>query len=274
VRDALRDRGVIAETIVGTTPANEREQIIADYRAGKILCLTGCDVFTTGFDVAHVDLIALLRPTLSTGLYVQMAGRGTRKAPGKQNAVLLDFGGNVMRHGPVDAVDVQESEPRGHGAAHAKVCPACKTMMAPAVRSCPDCGFVWPIKERPPRHTAVADNISPLGNEPVWWDVNRIELSEHQKPGRPVSLRVDFHSSVIRVSDWLAFEHGGGARWHAVDKWTALGGRQPAPRTVHEALMREGELAPIRSIGVRREGAYWRVVAVRRQHREHSELQS
>jgi DNA repair protein RadD len=265
VRDVLRSRGVSCETIVGTTPAGEREQIIADYRAGKILCLTGCDVFTTGFDVAHVDLIALLRPTLSTGLYVQMAGRGTRKAPGKQNCLLLDFGSNVMRHGPVDAVDVQEREPRGRSVAHAKTCPDCKTMVAPAIRKCPDCGFTWPVQARAPSHTATAASISPLGNEPVWWDVNRVELSEHIKPDRPPSLRIDFYSVVQRVPDWLPFEHSNGARWHAADKWAALGGRNPAPRTVREALTRRHELAAISAIQVRRDGPYWRVVAVRRE---------
>ena len=40
-------------------------------------------VLTTGFDVPGIDMLVMLRPTLSTGLYVQMVGRGTRKADGK-----------------------------------------------------------------------------------------------------------------------------------------------------------------------------------------------
>jgi hypothetical protein len=98
VRDALQAHGVSAATIVGTTPNEERKHIIAEFRAGRITCLTGGDVFTPGFDVAHVDLIAMLRPTLSPGLYMQTAGRGTRLSPGKKNCiaegelVLTDYG--------------------------------------------------------------------------------------------------------------------------------------------------------------------------------------
>jgi DNA repair protein RadD len=61
-------------------------------------------VLTTGFNAPAVDLIALLRPTKSAGLYVQMVGRGTRLAPGKENCLVLDFAGNVRRHGPIDLV--------------------------------------------------------------------------------------------------------------------------------------------------------------------------
>ena len=83
VRDALRERGVSCEAVFGETPQDEREQIIADFRAGNIRCLVNVMVLTTGFDVPQIDLLAMLRPTLSTGLYVQMVGRGTRKAEGK-----------------------------------------------------------------------------------------------------------------------------------------------------------------------------------------------
>ncbi len=44
-------------------------------------------VLTTGFNAPAVDLIAMLRPTKSAGLYFQMAGRGTRLAEGKENCL-------------------------------------------------------------------------------------------------------------------------------------------------------------------------------------------
>jgi DNA repair protein RadD len=105
VRDVLREHGVVVEAVLGETPTHERKEIIAAYKAGEITCLVNVNVLTTGFNVPQVDLLAMLRPTLSTGLYVQMIGRGTRKAPGKTNCLLLDFAGNVWRHGPVDAID-------------------------------------------------------------------------------------------------------------------------------------------------------------------------
>ena len=72
VRDALCARGVAAGTVTADTPSGEREAIITAFRRGDIRALTNVNVLTTGFDVPQVDLIAMLRPTLSTGLYVQI----------------------------------------------------------------------------------------------------------------------------------------------------------------------------------------------------------
>ena len=47
--------------------------------------------------------VVMLRPTMSAGLYYQMVGRGFRLHLGKHNCLVVDFGGNVLRHGPVDA---------------------------------------------------------------------------------------------------------------------------------------------------------------------------
>ena len=125
-RDALKRRGVNAEAVLGETPSGERDRIFAAFRAGEVRALTGCMVFTTGFDIPQVDLIAMLRPTCSTGLYVQMVGRGTRKADGKLGCLVLDFSGNVKRHGPVDAVSVHVAKP---GDAPTKVCPVCQEIV-------------------------------------------------------------------------------------------------------------------------------------------------
>jgi superfamily II DNA or RNA helicase len=86
------------------TPKDERDRIIAAFKRGELRALASMGVLTTGFNAPGVDLIAMLRPTKSPGLYVQMAGRGTRLAPGKGNCLVLDFAGNVTRHGPIDLV--------------------------------------------------------------------------------------------------------------------------------------------------------------------------
>src|SRR4029077_15267542 len=136
VRDALTARGVNAETVTGETPAGERKETIPAFRRGEMDCLTGADIFITGFDIPQVDLIALLRPTLSTSRYIQMVGRGTRKAAGKTNCLVLDFGGNVARHGPVDNPAIRTAKSNGGGGELVKVCPACKTFNALAATTC------------------------------------------------------------------------------------------------------------------------------------------
>ena len=143
VAEAIRARGFSAATIFGDTPKPERDRIIAAFKRGEIRALASMGVLTTGFNAPGVDLIAMLRPTKSTGLYVQMAGRGTRLAPGKADCLVLDFAGNVARHGPIDAVKPKRPG-SGEGDAPVKVCPDCQSILATAVRVCPDCGHAFP----------------------------------------------------------------------------------------------------------------------------------
>jgi DNA repair protein RadD len=78
MNEALRDRGVLSAVISKDTPDDERARLITSYKNMAIRCLCSMGVLTTGFNAKHVDLIALARPTKSTGLYIQMVGRGTR----------------------------------------------------------------------------------------------------------------------------------------------------------------------------------------------------
>jgi DNA repair protein RadD len=104
VRDAIRRHDISCETVTADTPGDERRAIFEAFRTGTIRCLTGVNIFSVGFNVPHVDLVALLRPTCSPGLLVQQVGRGTRLAPGKVDCLILDFAGNIRRHGPVDTI--------------------------------------------------------------------------------------------------------------------------------------------------------------------------
>ena len=66
--------------------------------------MVNCDVLTTGFDAPNTDMIVMLRPTQSPGLYVQMMGRGMRIAEGKKDCLILDFAKNIERHGPINQI--------------------------------------------------------------------------------------------------------------------------------------------------------------------------
>ena len=130
-----------------TRPAPERDGILAAFKAGRLRCVTNANVLTTGFDAPGTDLIALLRPTKSVGLYVQMVGRGTRLAEGKDDCLVLDFAGNTARHGPIDTVDGRKKEPAGDGEAPIKVCPECQTINHASVRHCIECDYEFPPPE-------------------------------------------------------------------------------------------------------------------------------
>ncbi|MFD7078450.1 DEAD/DEAH box helicase, partial [Nocardioides sp. NPDC059952] len=78
--------------------------------AGDVQVLTNCMVLTEGFDAPHTSCAVIARPTKSPGLYVQMAGRALRPAPGKRDALLLDVMGASTRHKLASMVDLTERE--------------------------------------------------------------------------------------------------------------------------------------------------------------------
>lgn len=144
IRDVLLSRGIAAECVTGKTTKRDRERIIADFKAGRLRALTNANVLTTGFDYPDIDLIAMLRPTLSPVLYVQMAGRGLRPKSHTDHCLVLDFAGVVEAHGPITAVEPPGRA--GTGDAPVKACPDCHELVHMSAKQCPECGHEFEVK--------------------------------------------------------------------------------------------------------------------------------
>ena len=111
------------------------------------MCATNVNVLSIGFDYPDIDCVVMLRPTLSTALYVQQAGRGLRIAPNKDKCLLLDFAGNVRRHGPIgrlSSVPEAKSKGEGVGIPPMKTCPECLELVLASTAVCPSCGHEFP----------------------------------------------------------------------------------------------------------------------------------
>ncbi|MCY4541209.1 MAG: ankyrin repeat domain-containing protein [Rhodobacteraceae bacterium] len=135
----LSKRGITAECVVGSTP--NRAEILQNFREQRTFALTSCDVLTHGVDFPHADTLALVRATTSTSLYVQMVGRGLRYEPGKKDCLVLDFGGNLERHGPLNNLVLKRpAETEGEGETAYKTCPGCGSSVLLSLRTCPHCG--------------------------------------------------------------------------------------------------------------------------------------
>lgn len=262
VRDALRAKGVVCEAILGDTPGAERDRVIAAFKRGEIRCLTNANVLTTGFNAPGVDLIAMLRPTKSVGLYVQMVGRGTRLASGKENCLVLDFAGNTERHGPIDTVDGRKRKANdGDGVAPTKTCPDCETIVHAAAVACPICGHLFPPPEPKLKPSAATNALlsTQLGAE--WIEVADVTYVRHQKPGGRPSLRVDYRCGLVIHSEWICFEHTGFARQKAVAWWQRRALALPVPGTVDEALALAASLPKPTRIRVRPNGRFTDILA-------------
>jgi DNA repair protein RadD len=272
MRGAFQMAGVAAACITGETPHSERQRILRDFASGAVQVLTSCDVLTTGLDVPVIDCIALVRPTQSAALYVQMCGRGTRLADGKQNCIVLDFGGNIARHGPIDAIQIPitgGSRGKGKDKTETKLCKGCFAENPIDALECVECSLEFPV-----RKTKVNDKASRLDilssaekPEPVQWQVDRVEWSEHiSAKSEKKLLRVDYHGPGQQsawhpiATDWVCLEHSGFARQKAESWWLRHCQGLP-PETVAEALERRAERRPIMAIHTVPDGKYQKITA-------------
>lgn len=261
--EALTAAGFPAAAVHGALPTDERAARLSALRSGTLRALTNCDVLTTGYDEPSIDLLALCRPTASTGLHVQMIGRGFRTAPGKIDCLVLDFAGNCLRHGPIDAIRIKDPKKKRDGVAPAKECPTCQEIVATATRTCPRCSHAFP----PPAPVQLAPTalLSPvLTHEklpPRWVDITRVAYAKHENPEKPLpTLRADYYYHFQKVaSEWICIQHTGFARDKAVAWWAAhLGG--PCPDTVDEALEKTPSLETPIAIALEMDGKWERVV--------------
>jgi DNA repair protein RadD len=232
--------GIDCGFVTGETSDAERDATLARFKAGELKYLCNVNVLTTGFDAPHIDCVALLRPTASAGLYYQMVGRGFRLHPSKTDCLVLDFGGNVLRHGPVDQMCVRPSE-RRDGAAPAKECPDCRAFIAAGYCRCPHCGYEFPPPERQ-QHAASASDAGVLSQEitTTRYPVEDVFYRVHRKQGAddeaPKTMRVDYKIGFNAFkSEWVCFEHEGYARHKAVIWWKRRS-PDPVPATARDAV--------------------------------------
>lgn len=261
--------------VTGETPAKERADIIARLRGENVSAdlfgtpmssLKYCanvSVMTTGLDVPNIDCVVMLRPTASPGLLLQCAGRGFRLSPetGKRECLFLDFGGNILRHGPLDMIRVKEPGAGKGGDAPAKKCPQCLALIHAGYTACPECGYVFPPKESNDKMTQTASSAGVISGQVDYTDYEVLDVyyCVHEKrgadPDAPKTMRVDYQVGFNEFkSEWVCPEHTGYARGK-FEKWwherAALG--CPMPRSAREAvsLANEGLLAAPESITVK-----------------------
>lgn len=91
--------GVRICMIDGTTPAEERNRLIEEFKAGTIQVIVNVNIFSEGFDCPDIEFIQLARPTKSLSLYLQQVGRALRISPNKDHSVILDNVGLYNRFG-------------------------------------------------------------------------------------------------------------------------------------------------------------------------------
>lgn len=127
-----------SEIITGDVRGVVRERILSDARCGKVKYLINVNCLITGVDIPNFDTVVFVRPTESLVLYTQALGRGLRLCEGKTEALILDYAGNIDRHGDIDEGVINEAlRPNDKDdPSYAIPCPCCSTLNKDTARRC------------------------------------------------------------------------------------------------------------------------------------------
>ena len=98
VAQAFRDLGMKAQGVSGETPKRQLARILADYESGKIDVLVNAQLLAEGWNSPRATICMHLAPTASKRIYQQRVGRVTRRHPGKEAGIVVDFVHPATKH--------------------------------------------------------------------------------------------------------------------------------------------------------------------------------
>lgn len=292
----LNEKGISHGIVTKDTSRDEKIKLIKQHKSGQLQALLSVKVLTIGYDNKHVDLIALLRSTYSVGLYVQIDGRGTRPVYAEgfpldtaeqrhramsygtkpNGCLILDYGGNIERFGPVDKICITPKVQRDGtvkseiSVQPTKLCPECRHDSHVRATTCAVCGYQWPLELN---HDTTASSAAILSVDipEQKIEVKDIFFYRHKKAGKPDSMKVTYipmGNLEKPLSEWVPFESG---RKYAVPWWDEMARTIP-PLTTDEALERTNEIEKPEFVYFKKEGKFNHVT--RRTHKRRDEAES
>lgn len=175
--------------------SQDNAQALLDWKAGKYRAAVNMNALTTGVDHPATDLIGMLRPTMSTGLWVQMLGRGTRPSTGKENCLVLDFAGNTRRLGPINDPVIPQPKGKGPpGDAPVRICVSCGVYNHASAKVCIACGTEFHNEEKLNRYASNEELLRSDLPQVETFEVSRVVLSSHvSKTSGNASIRVSYY---------------------------------------------------------------------------------
>jgi ribonuclease E len=98
VAQSFRDIGIKAKAVSGETPKRELAGVLADYESGKVDVLVNAQLLAEGWNSPRATICMHLAPTASKRIYQQRVGRVTRRHPGKEAGIVIDFVHPATKH--------------------------------------------------------------------------------------------------------------------------------------------------------------------------------
>lgn len=158
---SMQEAGIDAKHLDSNMGKYERNSVLSWFHRTKDAVLNNVGILTTGFDCPEIEVVILYRATTSLPLFLQMVGRGSRIAPGKNEFTILDFGENIQRLGFWEAprvwsLEKAKKKSKKEQAAPVKGCPECKALVFASTRTCQYCDHEFKITKEQEEEEKVA----------------------------------------------------------------------------------------------------------------------
>ncbi|MDX6669935.1 MAG: ribonuclease [Solirubrobacteraceae bacterium] len=98
VAEAMRAVGLKAQAVSGETPKRELARVLAAYERGEVDVLVNAQLLAEGWNSPRATVCMHLAPTASKRIYQQRVGRVTRRQPGKEAGLVVDFVHPATKH--------------------------------------------------------------------------------------------------------------------------------------------------------------------------------
>lgn len=263
IAEQLGAFGVDCAPVHSKRPAEYNDAAISAFKSNQLRAIVNYGKLTTGFNHPAIDLIGMLRPTLSVPLWVQMLGRGTR--PAKENCLVLDFARNTPRLGPINDPVIPKAKKGEAGEMPIKICESCGCYNHTKVRFCTNCGEEFTFQQKLVAKAGTEELIRAATVEPLpiieTFDVIGAHYVKHDsKSGKPPTLKVTYYTPGLPFTEYVCLEHSGMAGKMGRDWWRRRLAAEP-PITIDDALKHVAQLKKPRYIRVHVNKRYPEILA-------------
>lgn len=193
ISEMLNQLGIQCASVHSKQPTEFNDSAIQAFKNYSLRAIVNYGKLTTGFDHPGIDLIGMLRPTLSVSLWVQMLGRGTRPCEGKDNCLVLDFAKNTIRLGPINDPVIPNKKGNKTGDLPVKICDACGVYNHISARKCDACGAPFEFEVKITKTAGTEELIkNPEALQIEYFDVTHAVYKKHQKIDKPEYLTATY----------------------------------------------------------------------------------
>lgn len=262
VKSAIQSFGESATAVHSRMTRAERDEALLGFKNGTYKYIVSNGVLTTGFDHPPIDIIGILRPTMSPALWVQMLGRGTRPYSWfvenqyiagfnfvKENCLVLDFAGNTKRLGPINDPVLPRKKGQKTGDAPIRICGHCGVYNHASARFCCSCGEAFEFKQKLFTEAGTEELIKTDLPVVETFEVSRVIYNKHIRPGSVPTMQASYFCGLRCFKEFVPIEHPGIAGKRALEWWQQRS-PEPFPASVDEALSKISQLRAPKKIRV------------------------